>query len=152
MEDLYRSPFPASLLLNETISAATVRRGKYAPILSRLRLVMIEHMAKPEEVLVVESDGEIQREFIKDTDTIALYKSMRECLIYLTHLDPVDTENIMSAKLNKQIDGSEWSWSNLNKLCWGIGSISGAMGACVRVDNRGMARCRIHTGLTWAPR
>jgi len=28
-----------------------------------------------------------------------------------------------------QIDNSEWSWSNLNKLCWAIGSISGAMGA-----------------------
>ena len=27
-----------------------------------------------------------------------------------------------------QIDNSEWSWSNLNKLCWAIGSISGAMG------------------------
>jgi exportin-1 len=26
------------------------------------------------------------------------------------------------------MDGSEWSWSNLNKLCWAIGSISGAMG------------------------
>jgi exportin-1 len=26
-----------------------------------------------------------------------------------------------------QIDGSEWSWANLNTLCWAIGSISGAM-------------------------
>lgn len=25
------------------------------------------------------------------------------------------------------MDGSEWSWQNLNKLCWAIGSISGAM-------------------------
>lgn len=25
------------------------------------------------------------------------------------------------------MDGSEWSWNNLNKLCWAIGSISGAM-------------------------
>lgn len=26
-----------------------------------------------------------------------------------------------------KMDGSEWSWQNLNKLCWAIGSISGAM-------------------------
>lgn len=26
------------------------------------------------------------------------------------------------------MDGSEWSWHNLNTLCWAIGSISGAMG------------------------
>ena len=33
----------------------------------------------------------------------------------------------MTLKLSRQIDGSEWSWSNLNKLCWAVGSISGAM-------------------------
>ena len=52
---------------------------------------------------------------------------MREVLVYLCHLDVVDTENIMTDKLQKQMDGSEWSWHNLNTLCWAIGSISGAM-------------------------
>jgi exportin-1 len=33
----------------------------------------------------------------------------------------------MLAKLSKQVDGSEWSWNNLNTLCWAIGSISGAL-------------------------
>ena len=50
----------------------------------------------------MEVDGEIQREFTKETDTISLYKSMRECLIYLTHLDPIDTEGIMNTKLSRQ--------------------------------------------------
>lgn len=45
-------------------------------------------MARPEEVLVVENDhGEVVREFMKDTDSLNLYKSMRETLVYLTHLD-----------------------------------------------------------------
>ncbi|CAM9019609.1 unnamed protein product [Wickerhamomyces anomalus] len=52
---------------------------------------------------------------------------MREVLVYLTHLDVVDTEQIMNEKLAKQIDGSEWSWHNINTLCWAIGSISGTM-------------------------
>ena len=52
---------------------------------------------------------------------------MRELLVYLTHLDVIDTESILTEKLSKQVDGSEWSWSNLNTLCWAIGSISGAM-------------------------
>jgi hypothetical protein len=110
---------------------------------------------------------------------------MRECLIYLTHLDPGDTQETMLAKLGRQVcvvcvcacvcvcvcvcvcaqlmkalrileslcspnqhyhpcnkslhpapphpfslskvDGSEWSWHNLNTLCWAIGSISGAL-------------------------
>jgi len=55
-------------------------------------------------VLVVENDeGEIVREFMKDSDTITLYKSMRECLVYLTHLDVQDSEIIMSNKLTKQV-------------------------------------------------
>ena len=141
---------------------------------------MISRMAKPEEVLVIETDqGEVVREFMKDTDAINMYKSMREtlgtlphtissaprflhfrevflfslsvcCLIlkakgalpslrkpnqlfscaivlsfshllphpvYLTHLDYADTENIMTEKLYKQVDGTEWSWKNLNTVC-----------------------------------
>lgn len=42
---------------------------------------MVCRMAKPEEVLVVENDqGEVVREFMKDTDSINLYKNMRETL------------------------------------------------------------------------
>ncbi|KAJ2626943.1 Karyopherin transporter, partial [Coemansia sp. RSA 1290] len=116
------------LNLNGGEMSADLRRQMYSGILTGVRYVMISRMARPEEVLIVENDeGEIVREFIKETDTITLYKSERECLIYLTHLDPKDMENIMVEKLSRQMDGSEWSWSNLNKLCWAIGSISGSM-------------------------
>ncbi|MCJ1355086.1 MAG: Karyopherin transporter [Icmadophila ericetorum] len=105
-----------------------LRKHKYAEVLTNLRQVMIEKMVRPEEVLIVENDeGEIVREFVKESDTIQLYKTTRECLVYLTHLDVVDTETIMSEKLARQVDGSEWSWVNCNTLCWAIGSISGAM-------------------------
>jgi exportin-1 len=50
VEDLYRTPFPTMVLMTETANAGNLRRAKYAPVLSRLRLIMIEHMAKPEEV------------------------------------------------------------------------------------------------------
>uniref|UniRef100_A0AAQ4QN75 Exportin-1 n=1 Tax=Gasterosteus aculeatus aculeatus TaxID=481459 RepID=A0AAQ4QN75_GASAC len=96
--------------------------------LKQVRLLMVSRMAKPEEVLVVENDqGEVVREFMKDTDAINLYKNMRETLVYLTHLDYADTERIMTEKLHNQVNGTEWSWRNLNMLCWAIGSISGAM-------------------------
>ncbi|KAI8818152.1 CRM1 C terminal-domain-containing protein [Fimicolochytrium jonesii] len=105
-----------------------LRKHLYADALSRLRTIMIEQMVKPEEVIVVENDeGEVVRESLKESDTIVLYKSMRETLVYSTHLDCEDMERIMSGKLRRQSDGSEWSWGNLNKLCWAIGSISGAM-------------------------
>lgn len=111
-----------------TLANYPLRKHKYEEVLSSLRTVMIEKMVRPEEVLIVENDeGEIVREFVKESDTIQLYKTIRECLVYLTHLDVVDTENIMIEKLAKQVDGTEWSWANCNTLCWAIGSISGAM-------------------------
>jgi exportin-1 len=85
-------------------------------------------MAKPEEVLVVETpEGEVVRETMKDTDAIEQYKVMQTTLVYLTHLDYVDMERIMTVKLARQVDGSEYSWTRLNTLCWAVGSISGAM-------------------------
>ncbi|KAJ2435149.1 Karyopherin transporter, partial [Coemansia sp. RSA 2424] len=95
---------------NSNTMSAELRRQMYAGVLTGVRYVMISRMARPEEVLIVENDeGEIVREFIKETDTITLYKTQRECLIYLTHLDPKDMENIMVEKLGRQMDGSEWS-------------------------------------------
>ena len=38
------------------------------------------------------------------------------CAVYLTHLDYSDTERIMTDKLYRQVDGTEWSWKNLNTV------------------------------------
>lgn len=134
-EEIQQLPVMELPLLNlgaggmmQSAAGNSLRKSFYTEILARLRVVMIERMVKPEEVLIVENDeGEIVREVMKESDTITLYKSMREVLVYLTHLDCQNTEQIMSDKLTKQVDGSEWSWGNLNQLCWAIGSISGAM-------------------------
>ena len=40
---------------------------------------------------------------MKDTDSINMYKNMRETLVYLTHLDYADTERIMTEKLQNQV-------------------------------------------------
>ncbi|XP_064490113.1 exportin-1-like [Ornithodoros turicata] len=138
--DLYRevpyAPLSASPLYvgapgspgSRTSTPQSARRLLYSAVLTKLRYIMIGRMAKPEEVLVVENEqGEVVREFMKDTDSIQLYKNMRETLVYLTHLDYMDTERIMTEKLHYQVNGTEWSWKNLNTLCWAIGSISGAM-------------------------
>eukprot|EP00566_Odontella_aurita_P002334 CAMPEP_0113600474 /NCGR_PEP_ID=MMETSP0015_2-20120614/42722_1 /TAXON_ID=2838 /ORGANISM="Odontella" /LENGTH=1086 /DNA_ID=CAMNT_0000508725 /DNA_START=303 /DNA_END=3563 /DNA_ORIENTATION=- /assembly_acc=CAM_ASM_000160 len=113
---------------NGNSSSGASRKFMYGPVLTGVRQVMISNMAKPEEVLIVEDEnGDIVRETTKDTDVIAQYKTMRETLVFLTHLNCDDTESIMLAKLTDQVDGSAWSWNNLNTLCWAIGSISGAM-------------------------
>ncbi|CAD5224178.1 unnamed protein product [Bursaphelenchus okinawaensis] len=134
--ELFReSPFEAmqaslldALRVMRDNSNENPRRQLYSGVLSDLRMLMISRMAKPEEVIVVVNENnEAVRELVKDTDSIVLYKTMRETLVFLTHLDYRDTENKMIEKLHQQVNGNEFSWKNLNTLCWAIGSISGAM-------------------------
>lgn len=100
----------------------------YDEILHHLRVVMIDHMAKPEEVIIVEDDnGDIVREQAKDTEVIAQYKTMRDAIVYLTHLNYEDTEDIMLKRLESEVEHGKFPWNGLNTLCWAIGSISGAM-------------------------
>eukprot|EP01133_Synstelium_polycarpum_P003998 gene3998-4628_t len=110
-----------------TLLAAPPRLLLYKSILSKVRVVLINRMAKPEEVIVVEDEnGNIIRELTKDTDSLTLYESMRETLIFLTNLDAENTQSIMLEKLNLLVSGFEWSFAKINTLCWAIGSISGA--------------------------
>ncbi|KAI9294610.1 exportin-1 [Neoconidiobolus thromboides FSU 785] len=113
---------------NGDVPNKTLRKDIYAMTIPALRRAMIETMVKPEEVLIIENEyGEVVRETQKETDTIALYKTMRECLVYLTHLDVVDTEQVMLSSLHFMFNEGCWDKTKLNKLCWSIGSISGAM-------------------------
>eukprot|EP00878_Enallax_costatus_P005895 GHUV01006184.1.p1 GENE.GHUV01006184.1~~GHUV01006184.1.p1 ORF type:complete len:956 (+),score=324.49 GHUV01006184.1:1172-4039(+) len=111
---------------NGVAGPGMARKLLYIDILKRLRALMINRMAKPEEVIIVEDEGQIIRETMKDTDQLMQYRTMRETLIYLSHLDYEDTENQMLDKLRSQMGGT-WSWQALNTLCWAIGSISGSM-------------------------
>ncbi|KAF8051123.1 hypothetical protein N665_1793s0009 [Sinapis alba] len=112
----------------------------YSDQISKLRGLMITRMAKPEEVLIVEDEnGNIVRETMKDSDVLVQYRIMRETLIYLTYFDHDDTERQMLSKLSKQINREEWTWNNLNTLCWAIGSISG----CMDVDHEEIFLSRV---------
>lgn len=51
------------------------RRQLYSSPMSKLRMLMICRMAKPEEVLIVEDEnGNIVRETMKDNDVLVQYK------------------------------------------------------------------------------
>lgn len=53
--------------------------------------------------MVEDENGNIVRETMKDNDVLQQYKTMRETLIYLCHLDYEDTENQMLDKLRMQV-------------------------------------------------
>lgn len=60
--------------------AMSQRKQLYIMPMSKLRLLMISRMAKPEEVLIVEDEnGNIVRETMKDNDVLVQYKVCLQC-------------------------------------------------------------------------
>ena len=96
-------------------------------------------MERPEEIIVIEDEetGEMVKEVMRDSDTLQLYQTEREILIYLTNLD-LDAMKLTILTgfetqirlLNEYIGVANtncWSWRTLNSLCWATGSIAGSM-------------------------
>ncbi|PON93188.1 Coatomer beta subunit [Trema orientale] len=111
------------------VSRFMMRKQLYVDLMSKLRMLMISRMAKPEEVLIVEDrTGNIVCETIKYNDVIESDK-IKDIMIYLSHLYPEDTE--MQVKilnlLGEQLNSKDLDLNNFNRLCWAIGSISGSM-------------------------
>ena len=54
--------------------------------------------------MVEDENGNVVRETMKDNDVLQQYKTMRETLVYLCHLDYEDTETQMLDKLRLQVN------------------------------------------------
>lgn len=90
---------------------------------------MLNHMAKPKEVLVViDENGEAVEEHFDDTETHNIYETMRETLIFLTNIDTPSMDRVIQTRLDKLTgDKTFFTFDRLNKLCWALGSIAGCM-------------------------
>ena len=71
--------------------------NSYTNVLCAVRELLVMRMVKPPEVTIKENEeGHIVRQENEDTDELALYKIMRETLIFLTHLNPDNMDRIMT--------------------------------------------------------
>eukprot|EP00917_Polyrhabdina_sp_WS-2016_P014275 GHVP01031273.1.p1 GENE.GHVP01031273.1~~GHVP01031273.1.p1 ORF type:complete len:1088 (-),score=200.61 GHVP01031273.1:2483-5746(-) len=102
-------------------------------VLTQMRQTLVTRMAKPEEVYVTydEESGCVDKYYRPDTAEIALYHIMRETLIFLTNLGGEEMESVLTFFLMKERENDpmkqQWNPQPLNRLCWSVGSISGAM-------------------------
>mmetsp|Transcript_43487 Transcript_43487/g.51190 ORF Transcript_43487/g.51190 Transcript_43487/m.51190 type:complete len:221 (-) Transcript_43487:594-1256(-) len=108
------------------IKNSTLRVETFPQYCDNICLTMINHMAKPEEVLVViDENGNAVEELITDSETVSLYNTMRANLVYLTNIDSKRVYKIMTSKLEQLLsDDRQFTFDALNKLCWALGSIS----------------------------
>lgn len=110
------------------VTRESSRSRAYQAIMVHVRTALVLRMPKPEEVLIVQDDfGKIIREHTVDTAALGLYKTMRSTLVYLTHLDPQHTQELIVERLKAVCRKPSWTYDELNTLCWAIGSISGAL-------------------------
>ena len=114
---------------NRPVANQTLRDEIFPIYLDKLCLTMIRNMAKPEEVLVViDENGNPVEELITDTETVSLYETMRETLVFLTNIDSKRVYNIITSTLSDLLSNDmKFSFDSLNKLCWALGSISECM-------------------------
>ena len=74
------------MLMVSQFNKTFLSREVYPSILTEVKQIMLDLMAKPKEVLIsIDEDGEIEAEHFLDTENIELYETMREILIYLTN-------------------------------------------------------------------
>jgi exportin-1 len=74
----------------------------YPSVLRDVKVVMMDFMVKPREVLVkVDESGELEEEVYEDTETQELYDTMRETLIFLTNQNPTEAEQIFQHRLEQ---------------------------------------------------
>lgn len=99
----------------------------YGDILQELCHVMIDNMVKPDDIFMIENDdGEITREFIKQSDTTALSKSTQLLFGKLAHSQYEYVCNMILERL-QQLQLSNTTWDEQFRLSWAIGCMSGAL-------------------------
>ncbi|KAK2195387.1 bifunctional Exportin-1 [Babesia duncani] len=125
--------------LNTASSPEVARLSVYRPILKQVQAVFIKKMAKPQEVYILyDTDArEVTREYNPNTAEIALYNRMRTTQIILTNILQEETEDIMMKVLEDEMNIARvgnagnnrdvWDPTLLNRLCYSVGSITGAM-------------------------
>lgn len=100
----------------------------YQRVLETVRNTIIMRLLKPNEVKIdLDEEGEIVMDQITNTIYQSLHETLRDCLVYLTHIDPNTTEKIMIETLQTQTLEANFNPALLNSLCWSIGCIAGAM-------------------------
>jgi len=72
----------------------------YPEVLREVKNILFDHMAKPKEVLLsIDDNGEVEEEYIVDTENIALYETMRETLIFLSNANTEEMIQIVNLRL-----------------------------------------------------
>lgn len=117
------------LNLNQNNNLLNFQREIYkSSILNHSIMQLILKMPRPKEVnIFIDEDGLPKEQTYVNTENSSLYNTMREIFRNFAILNWGSLNEILKYKLDKQIDGSEFSYNNLNSFCWTAGCLSNVL-------------------------
>ncbi|CEG74595.1 hypothetical protein RMATCC62417_09776 [Rhizopus microsporus] len=104
-----------------------VEQGGYRQIQRELAVVITETMVMPNDILrVQDEDGEITQEYVKQSDTAALYDSMQHILQAITKREPEFIQSVLHDRLLKIQMATDITthYDMLFKISWAVGALS----------------------------
>jgi exportin-1 len=88
-------------------------------------MFLVMRVPKPQEVLItIDEEGLPRREELANTENLIMYEMVRKILRTFAGKYYSDLRQIIHYKLDRQIDGSEWSYEGINSLSFATGCLS----------------------------
>ena len=78
-------------------------------------------------MISTDDNGRAIKVIIENTENNSLFETMKDLMINLSRLNWENTKYVIEERMEKIMEGSEFSYENLNCLCWAAGSISGTL-------------------------
>lgn len=111
--------------------------NRFQPIFDELRKACLHRMVKPQEVYITYDpvSGTLESEWIADTEELHLYAILKDINVFLCHLGDEESLAVFGSVLTAvtlkvrrgELANRSWDPSDLNKLCWTVGSVAGAL-------------------------
>lgn len=130
-DDLYGNPNQLrrqALQLQNPLATLRQQIHLEPKFLNETALLLILRVPQPEEILItVDENGIPKKETQKHAQSTQLYQTLKTVFRNYAGLDWGTLREILKFKLNKQFDGTEWSFNNMNSLCWAVGTLANAL-------------------------
>jgi hypothetical protein len=97
-------------------------------LLSKTLKAVIEKMPAPEEnALFIDTSGQVRNKKAENTQNSAFHKTCKNILKNICGLSWESTRLTLQFKLERLLDGTEFTEMNLSRICWAIGCLKEKM-------------------------
>lgn len=120
----------------QSLNTGLLNLNTSTPIIDQVRLeleaplkegvmFLVMKVPKPQEVLItIDEEGLPKREELVNTENLVMYDMVREILRTFALRHYQELKQIINYKMDRQIDGSEWNYENLNSLSYATGCLA----------------------------